>query len=143
MNFINWCNHLDYIKDFQDNYYQKLINEYDEDEIIFNFCNGYMMAISEDLVGEEVGDIYYGENSNFWVDYLVEDFLDYGYCLVPIIIKDNRDIPEIESELDYNQGIRLSNKEELFNFITTGALPNREKEPIKQGMAIRRNIEHK
>ncbi len=143
MNFINWCNHLDYIKDFQDNYYQKLINEYDEDEIIFNFCNGYMMAISEDLVGEEVGDIYYGENSNFWVDYLVEDFLNYGYCLVPIIIQDNRDIPEIESELDYNQGIRLSNKEELFNFITTGALPNREKEPIKQGMAIRRNIEHK
>ena len=143
MNFINWCNHLDYIKDFQDNYYQKLINENDEDEIIFNFYNGYMMAISEDLVGELVGDIYYGENSNFWVDYLVEDFLDYGYCFVPIIIQDNRDIPEIESELDYNQGIRLSNKEELFNFITTGALPNREKEPIKQGMAIRRNIEHK
>ena len=143
MNFINWCNHLDYIKDFQDNYYQKLINENDEDEIIFNFYNGYMMAISEDLVGEEVGDIYYGENSNFWVDYLVEDFLDYGYCLVPIIIQDNRDIPEIESELDYSQGIRLSNKEELFNFITTGALPNREKEPIKQGMAIRRNIEYK
>ena len=101
------------------------------------------MAISEDLVGELVGDIYYGENSNFWVDYLVEDFLDYGYCLVPIIIQDNRDIPEIESELDYSQGIRLSNKEELFNFITTGVLPNREKEPIKQGMAIRRNIEHK
>ena len=143
MNFINWCNHLDYIKDFQDNYYQKLINEYDEDEIIFNFYNGYMMAISEDLVGEEVGDIYYGENSNFWVDYLVEDFLDYGYCLVPIIVQDNRDIPEIESELDYNQGIRLSNKEELFNFITTGVLPNRDKEPIQQGMAIRRNIEHK
>ena len=143
MNFINWCNHLDYIKDFQNNYYQKLINENDEDEIIFNFYNGYMMAISEDLVGELVGDIYYGENSNFWVDYLVEDFLDYGYCLVPIIIQDNRDIPEIESELDYSQGIRLSNKEELFNFITTGALPNREKEPIKQGMAIRRNIEHK
>ena len=143
MNFINWCNHLDYIKDFQDNYYQKLINENDEDEIIFNFYNGYMMAISEDLVGEAVGDIYYGENSNFWVDYLVEDFLDYGYCLVPIIIQDNRNIPEIESELDYNQGIRLSNKEELFNFITTGALPNREKEPIKQGMAIRRNIENK
>ena len=143
MNFINWCNHLDYIKDFQDNYYQKLINENDEDEIIFNFYNGYMMAISEDLVGELVGDIYYGENSNFWVDYLVEDFLDYGYCLVPIIIQDNRDIPEIESELDYSQGIRLSNKEELFNFITTGVLPNREKEPIKQGMAIRRNIEHK
>ena len=143
MNFINWCNHLDYIKDFQDNYYQKLINENDEDEIIFNFYNGYMMAISEDLVGELVGDIYYGENSNFWVDYLVEDFLDYGYCLVPIIIQDNRDIPEIESELDYSQGIRLSNKEELFNFITTGALPNREKEPIKQGMAIRRNIEYK
>lgn len=143
MNFINWCNHLDYIKDFQDNYYQKLINENDEDEIIFNFYNGYIMAISEDLVGEEVGDIYYGENSNFWVDYLVEDFLNYGYCLVPIIIQDNRDIPEIESELDYSQGIRLSNKEELFNFITTGALPNREKEPIKQGMAIRRNIEHK
>ena len=142
MNFINWCNHLDYIKDFQDNYYQKLINENDEDEIIFNFYNGYMMAISEDLVGELVGDIYYGENSNFWVDYLVEDFLDYGYCLVPIIIQDNRDIPEIESELDYSQGIRLSNKEELFNFITTGALPNREKEPIKQGMAIRRNIEN-
>ena len=143
MNFINWCNHLDYIKDFQDNYYQKLINENDEDEIIFNFYNGYMMAISEDLVGKEVGDIYYGENSNFWVDYLVEDFLNYGYCLVPIIIQDNRDIPEIESELDYSQGIRLSNKEELFNFITTGALPNREKEPIKQGMAIRRNVEHK
>lgn len=143
MNFINWCNHLDYIKDFQDNYYQTLINENDEDEIIFNFYNGYMMAISEDLVGEEVGNIYYGENSNFWVDYLVEDFLDYGYCLVPIIIQDNRDIPEIESELDYSQGIRLSNKEELFNFITAGALPNREKEPIKQGMAIRRNIEHK
>ena len=143
MNFINWCNHLDYIKDFQDNYYQKLINENDEDEIIFNFYNGYMMAISEDLVGELVGDIYYGENSNFWVDYLVEDFLDYGYCLVPIIIQDNRDIPDIESELDYSQGIRLSNKEELFNFITTGALPNREKEPIKQGMAIRRNVEHK
>ena len=143
MNFINWCNHLDYIKDFQDNYYQKLINEYDEDEIIFNFYNGYMMAISEDLVGEEVGDIYYGENSNFWVDYLVEDFLNYGYCLVPIIVQDNRDIPEIESELDYNQGIRLSNKEELFNFITTGVLPNRDKEPIQQGMAIRRNIEHK
>ena len=57
--------------------------------------------------------------------------------------KDNRDIPEIESELDYNQGIRLSNKEELFNFITTGVLPNRDKEPIQQGMAIRRNIEHK
>ena len=143
MNFINWCNHLDYIKDFQDNYYQTLINENDEDEIIFNFYNGYMTAISEDLVGDEVGDIYYGENSNFYVDYLVEDFLDYGYCLVPIIIQDNRDIPEIESELDYSQGIRLSNKEELFNFITTGALPNREKEPIKQGMAIRRNIEHK
>ena len=143
MNFINWCNHLDYIKDFQDNYYQKLINENDEDEIIFNFYNGYIMAISEDLVGKEVGDIYYGENSNFWVDYLVEDFLDYGYCLVPIIIQDNRDIPEIESELDYSQGIRLNNKEELFNFITTGVLPNREKEPIKQGMAIRRNIEHK
>lgn len=143
MNFINWCNHLDYIKDFQDNYYQTLINENDEDEIIFNFYNGYMTAISEDLVGEEVGDIYYGENSDFWVDYLVEDFLDYGYCLVPIIIQDNRDIPDIESELDYNQGIRLSNKEELFNFITTGALPNREKEPIKQGMAIRRNVEHR
>ena len=143
MNFINWCNHLDYIKDFQDNYYQTLINENDEDEIIFNFYNGYMTAISEDLVGDEVGDIYYGENSDFWVDYLVEDFLNYGYCLVPIIIQDNRDIPEIESELDYSQGIRLSNKEELFNFITTGALPNREKEPIKQGMAIRRNIEHK
>ena len=143
MNFINWCNHLDYIKDFQDNYYQTLINENDEDEIIFNFYNGYMMAISEDLVGEEVSNIYYGENSNFWVDYLVEDFLDYGYCLVPIIIQDNRDIPEIESELDYSQGIRLNNKEELFNFITTGALPNREKEPIKQGMAIRRNVEHK
>ena len=143
MNFINWCNHLDYIKDFQDNYYQTLINENDEDEIIFNFYNGYMTAISEDLVGDEVGDIYYGENSNFYVDYLVEDFLDYGYCLVPIIIQDNRDIPEIESELDYSQGIRLSNKEELFNFITTGVLPNREKEPIKQGMAIRRNIEHK
>lgn len=143
MNFINWCNHLDYIKDFQDNYYQKLINEYDEDEIIFNFYDGYTMAISEDLVGEEVGDIYYGENSNFYVDYLVEDFLNYGYCLVPIIIQDNRDIPEIESELDYDQGIRLSNKEELFNFITTGVLPNRDKEPIKQGMAIRRNIEHK
>ena len=143
MNFINWCNHLDYIKDFQDNYYQKLINENDEDEIIFNFYNGYMMAISEDLVGKEVGDIYYGENSNFWVDYLVEDFLEYGYCLVPIIIQNNRDIPDIESELDYSQGIRLSNKEELFNFITTGALPNRDQEPIKQGMAIRRNIEHK
>lgn len=143
MDFINWCNHLDYIKDFQDNYYQTLINENDEDEIIFNLYNGYMMAISEDLVGEEVGDIYYGENSNFWVDYLVEDFLNYGYCLVPIIIQDNRDIPDIESELDYSQGIRLSNKAELFNFITTGALPNREKEPIKQGMAIRRNVEHK
>ena len=143
MNFINWCNHLDYIKDFQDNYYQTLINENDEDEIIFNFYNGYMTAISEDLVGEEVGDIYYGENSDFWVDYLVEDFLDYGYCLVPIIIQNNRDIPDIESELDYSQGIRLSNKKELFNFITTGALPNREKEPIKQGMAIRRNVEHK
>ena len=139
MIFENWCNHLDYIKDFQDNYYQTLINENDEDEIIFNFYNGYIMAISEDLVGKEVGDIYYGENSNFWVDYLVEDFLKYGYCLVPIIIQDNRDIPEIESELDYSQGIKLETQKELFDFITKAILPNKQIESIDKNMAIRRN----
>lgn len=143
MIFENWCNHLDNIINFYNVYYKELEldNSEDEDkyEVIFDLFFGYISAIGENQVGELTGDIYYGENSNFWVDYLMEDYIKYGYCLVPIIIKDNRDIPEIESELDYTQGIRLETQKELFDFITKAILPHKQIEAIDKKMAIRRN----
>ena len=137
MCFENWSNHLDSIKNFYESDFFDICCL--DDNIVSNLFYGYITAIGEDLAGQEICDVYYGENSNFWIDYLIEDFIKYGYALVPIIIKNNRDIPEIESELDYTKGIKLDTKEELYNFIKNAILPNKKIENIDINMAIRRN----
>ena len=138
MCFENWSNHLDRIKNFYESDFFNICCL--EDNIVSNLFYGYITAIGEDLAGQEICDVYYGENSNFWIDYLIEDFIKYGYALVPIIIENNRDIPEIESELDYHHGIRLETKKELYNFIVDGILPNKEQEYIPSTWAIRRSV---
>ena len=100
---------------------------------------GYITAIGEDIVGQAVSDIYYGENSNFWVDYLIEDFIKYNEAIVPNIIE-TFSIPDIEATLDFSYGIPLTTKGELFNFITLGQLPNKENKKIPDNYAIRRNV---
>ena len=139
MRFRNWSNHLDKIKDFYKSDFYNICCQ--EDNVASDLFYGYITAIGEDLAGQEICKIYYGENSDFWIDYLIEDFINYGHALVPIVIKNNRDIPEIESELDYQHGIRLKTKRELYKFITNGILPDREPENIPSDWAIRRNVD--
>lgn len=140
MIFENWSYHLNNIREFYNNCYINFNNDTDyNNSIILDLYYGYIAAIGEDQVGSLTGDIYYGENSNFWVDYLIEDFIKYGYCLVPIIIEDNRDIPEIESDLDYTKGIKLDTEKELYDFIKNATLPSKKIENIDINMAIRRN----
>lgn len=136
MNFNNWSNHLDIIKRF---YNSELYNEYVKNEEVIELFYGYITAIGEDIVGQAVSDIYYGENSNFWVDYLIEDYIKYHEAIVPNIIEKSS-IQEIEATLDYQRGIPLNTKEELFNFIVLGKLLNKQSKTIPDGYAIRRNI---
>ena len=136
MNFSNWSNHLDIIKCF---YNFELYNEYIKNEEVIELFYGYITAIGEDIVGPAVSNVYYGENSNFWVDYLIEDFIKYNEAIVPNIIGDPI-LPDIEATLDFNYGTSLTTKEELFNFITLGQLPRKESKKIPDNYAIRRNV---
>ena len=138
MTFMNWCFHLDNLKSFRNSEIFEICCR--DDNIVTNLFYGYVSTIGDELAGQEICDIYYGENSNFWLDYLIEDFITFGYALVPVIVKDNRDIPEIESELDYSHGIRLETEEELYKFITNGILPSKEQEYISPDWAIRRSV---
>ena len=85
MTFNNWQNHLNRIREFYNSdFFQEICNK--DENIITELLYGYITAIGENQVCDQVCQKYYGENSNFWVDYLIEDFLNFGYCLVPIVI---------------------------------------------------------
>ena len=137
MNFINWLYHLDKLEKFYNSDFYQVCCQ--DENVVSELYYGYLSTIGEELACQEICDVYYGENSNFWLDYLVEDFITYGHAFVPNIIVNNRDIPEIESELDYQHGIRLETEKELYNFITTGTLPDKQSEYINPNYAIRRN----
>ena len=140
MQFINWCNHIDRIKAFQKSEFFDICCK--DDNIITDLYYGYITAIGEDIVCDKVATIYYGENSNFWIDYLVEDFINFGYAILPNFAETfdpTKLLPEIEADLDYQHGIPLETAEELFNFITKGDIPNKSSIYIPKHWAIRRS----
>ena len=137
MNFINWSYHLDKLRNFYNSDFYQVCCQ--DENVVSELYDSYMSTIGDELACQEICDVYYGEDSDFWIDYLIEDFISYGYAFVPNIVKNNKDIPDIASVLDYQHGVRLETEKELYNFITTGALPDRQSEYIKSIYAIRRN----
>lgn len=140
MNFDNWCYHLNKINDFYNSdFFEICCND---DNIVTNLFYGYITAIGEDLVCDQVAQIYYGEDSCFWIDYLIEDFLKYKQAIIPNF-KDTFNplplTPDIAAELDYQHGIPLDTEEELYKFITTGEIPKKDSIYIPMTYAIRRN----
>jgi len=129
MCFDNFCYHLDTLQQFyrSDMYEICCHNE----NVVFNLFHGYMSTIGDGLVCDEVIETYFSEDGNFWVDYLIEDFLEYGYATVPRVID--------KKELDFTCGIPLANERELYDFITSGILPDKNIVPIGEYRAIRRN----
>ena len=139
MYFTNWCNYLDIAKDFYNSSVYNIYTNNEEFDDMYELYHCYISLIGEEMVGKRVSNIYYGENSNFWVDYLIEDFIKYNEAIVPNIIEEPLP-PDIEATLDFNYGIPLTTKGELFNFITLGQLPNKESKKIPNNYAIRRNV---
>lgn len=139
MTFNNWCIFLETAKDF---YNSSLYDVYCNHEELNDICqlyDNFITLIGEELVGPAVSNVYYGENSNFWADYLIEDFIKYNEAIVPNIIGDPIS-PDIEAALDFNYGTSLTTKEELFNFITLGQLPRKESKKIPYNYNIRKNV---
>ena len=147
MQLANFINHIDRLKRFynSDLYYE--FNNADEG-IINNLVSGYISAISNDIFPAHVLDKYsYPPDIRDWffIEYIVEDYLTYGYALIPNI-KDTFLTPpphSVYESLDQNHGIRICNDTELYEFITIGKLPEgRDIEYIPRNFAIRRNQEN-
>ena len=135
----NWLYHLDNLKRFYDS------DMYDicchDENVVNDLFYGYISSISEHIASDIIGYIYEGENSNFCTEYLVEDFLTYGYAIVPNLadtFQPRSLIPELGAELDYQHGTPLETEDELFYFITKGVLPKKPSKYIPSNFAIRK-----